>query len=128
MLQIDRYSRTPIYEQVVSQIEEMILKGIFNPGDILPSVRNLSQELNVNPNTLQKAYGELEHRGLCASAPGSGRFITKDAKRILQESKKDKLAELELLVRELKQAGVGYEDITKRVCDAFQGEKSPKGE
>jgi GntR family transcriptional regulator len=120
LLQIDRFSRTPIYEQVISQIEEMIARGIFSAGDLLPSVRNLSQELNVNPNTLQKAYSELERKGLCLSAPGSGRFIAKDAKRILLESKKDRLAELEQLVRELKEAGIGYEEIMKRIKSAFE--------
>lgn len=120
MLQIDRYSRTPIYEQVISQIEEMIARGLFSPGDLLPSVRSLSQELNVNPNTLQKAYAELERKGLCISAPGSGRFIAKDARRILVESKKGRLEELTQLVRELKDAGVGYEEIIKCVKNAFE--------
>jgi GntR family transcriptional regulator len=74
MFQIDRFGRTPIYEQIIDQTQRLIASGILKEGDQLPSVRVLSQELSVNPNTLQKAYSELERRGLCVSAPGNGRL------------------------------------------------------
>lgn len=76
MFQIDRSGRTPIYEQIIDQTQRLIASGLLKEGDQLPSVRVLSQELSVNPNTLQKAYSELERRGLCVSAPGNGRFVT----------------------------------------------------
>ena len=63
LLTIDKLSRTPIYEQVVAQLEMHIQLGSFSQDQALPSVRSLSLELGVNPNTLQKAYAELERRG-----------------------------------------------------------------
>ena len=59
MYQIDVMSRTPVYEQIIRQTEDFILKGIVNAGDKMPSVRSLSVELSVNPNTIQKAISEL---------------------------------------------------------------------
>ena len=79
MFQIDRMGRKPIYEQIIEQTELMIASGVLKPGDQLPSVRALSQMLSANPNTLQKAYAELEREGITTSAPGNGRFIGKDA-------------------------------------------------
>ena len=71
MFTIDRYSPIPIYEQLIAQFERLILLGILAPNAVLPSVRALSQELSVNPNTIQKAYTELERRGLSFTAPGT---------------------------------------------------------
>ena len=66
-LQIDKFSRTPIYEQVIDGIEREILTGELKPNSPVASVRALSVQFSVNPNTLQKAYTELERRGLCYS-------------------------------------------------------------
>lgn len=76
MFTIDKYSRVPIYEQIIEQVEMHIALGDLAPESLLPSVRSLSVELSVNPNTLQKAYAELERRGLCYSVPGNGCFIS----------------------------------------------------
>ena len=67
MYQIDVMSRTPVYEQIIRQTEEFILKGVLKPGDRMPSVRTLSVELSVNPNTIQKAIAELDRRTLIKS-------------------------------------------------------------
>ena len=83
MFQIDRFGRQPIYEQIIEQVEQFVASGAFRPEDQLPSVRALSQTLSANPNTLQKAYAELERRGVTVSVPGSGRYISKDAPRIV---------------------------------------------
>ena len=61
---IDSMSRQPVYEQIVDQVEQMILSGLMRPGEQLPSVRSLSLELSINPNTIQKAYAELDGRGI----------------------------------------------------------------
>ena len=107
MWDIDRYARVPIYEQVVRLVERYVLQGVLKPGDKLPSVRALSQEMNVNPNTLQKAYAELERRNICAAVPGSGRFVRADARETLKERAKERLEDLRRLAAELLQAGVG---------------------
>lgn len=79
MFTIDNMSRIPVYEQIVEQTERMLLSGEMKPGDPMPSVRGLAAELGVNPNTIQKAYTELEHRGMTTSVPGRGSFLREDA-------------------------------------------------
>jgi GntR family transcriptional regulator len=106
LFDIDKYSRRPIYEQVVAQAERLIATGALEAGAVLPSVRTLSQQLSINPNTLQKAYGELERRGLCYSVPGSGRFITENAREIVVGQKQALLEEIERICTELREAGV----------------------
>lgn len=79
MFTIDNMSRIPVYEQIVEQTERMLLSGEMKPGDPMPSVRGLAAELGVNPNTIQKAYTELEHCGMTTSVPGRGSFLREDA-------------------------------------------------
>lgn len=119
MFQIDRFGRTPIYEQIIDQTQRLIASGILKEGDQLPSVRVLSQELSVNPNTLQKAYSELERRGLCISAPGNGRFVTADAFRLVGEGLKDRLEEIRHIAEELCAAGIPVEQALSAVNVAY---------
>ncbi|HWQ97662.1 MAG TPA: GntR family transcriptional regulator [Clostridia bacterium] len=119
MFQIDRFGRTPIYEQIIDQTQRLIASGILKEGDQLPSVRALSQELSVNPNTLQKAYSELERRGLCVSAPGNGRFVTADAFRLVGEGMKERLEELKRIAEELCAAGLPVEQVLHAVNAAY---------
>lgn len=83
MFTIDNMSSVPVYEQLVRQIEGKVLAGEMKSGDPMPSVRELADQLNVNHNTIQKAYTELERRGLTASVPGRGRFLREDAMKNL---------------------------------------------
>ena len=125
MFQIDRFGRTPIYEQIIDQTQRLIASGILKEGDQLPSVRALSQELSVNPNTLQKAYSELERRGLCVSAPGNGRFVTADAVRLVGEGFKERLEELKKIAEELCAAGMPVEQVLRSVNAAYGKEIEP---
>ncbi len=125
MFQIDRFGRTPIYEQIIDQTQRLIASGILKEGDQLPSVRMLSQELSVNPNTLQKAYSELERRGLCVSAPGNGRFVTADAARIVGEGLKERLDEIRRIAEELCAAGMPFERVQESVNAAYGKEIKP---
>lgn len=119
MFQIDRFGRTPIYEQIIEQTQRLIASGILKEGDQLPSVRVLSQDLSVNPNTLQKAYSELERRGLCISAPGNGRFVTADAVRLVGEGLKERLFEIRQIAEELCSAGMPLEQVITAVNEAY---------
>ncbi len=123
MFQIDRFGRTPIYEQIIDQTQRLIASGILKEGDQLPSVRVLSQELSVNPNTLQKAYSELERRGLCISAPGNGRFVTADAFRLVGEEFRGRLDEIRRIAKELRAAGVPVEEVLEAVNVVYGKEK-----
>ncbi|MFC3420353.1 GntR family transcriptional regulator [Salinicoccus hispanicus] len=76
MINLDLKSRIPIYEQLIDRIKQLIIQGVIKPDEKLPSVRNLAQELTINPNTIQKAYRELEREGYIYSLPGKGSFVS----------------------------------------------------
>lgn len=119
MLQIDKMSRQPIYEQIVEQIERQVLTGIIKEGDRVSSVRELSAALGINPNTIQKAYLELDRKGIIASSPGLGSFITAGALQTLRDEQKSKLSQLEALVSALALANISKEDILNAVERAY---------
>lgn len=77
----------PIYSQLVGQIQQRIVAGVFPPGERLPSVRDLATDAGVNPNTMQRALTELEREGLVYSQRTAGRFVTEDQKMI-QDAKR----------------------------------------
>lgn len=79
MLSVDNFSRTPVYQQILDGIRKEIALGLKGPGAQLTSVRELSAALGINPNTVQKAYLELERQGLIVSVPGKGSFVSPDA-------------------------------------------------
>ena len=116
---VDKHSRTPLYEQVIAQVERGILTGEFGADEQIPSVRALSMELSVNPNTLQKAYAELERRGLCYSVPGNGRFVASGAAEKLREMRRELLEKVAILARELRVSGVEEEEIIETVKTAY---------
>ena len=111
MFQIDNMSRTPVYEQIIAQVEKFVLGQLLAAGDQLPSVRSLSMELSVNPNTIQKAYGELDVRGIVTTVPGRGCFISTAALTVLRQDSRKKLALLTETAAELWAAGVTREEI-----------------
>lgn len=89
MIKIDYRDARPIYEQIVDGVETLALRGALPAGSQLPSVRQLAMELSINPNTIQRAYTELERRGVIYAAKGRGNFISDDTaalcKRRLEE-------------------------------------------
>lgn len=90
MFVIDVMSRVPVYEQIINQVEEQILTGLLNSGDKMPSVRSLSVSLSINPNTIQKAYTELDRKKLIVTVPGKGSFISQEALDILGASSRER--------------------------------------
>ncbi|MBE6686400.1 MAG: GntR family transcriptional regulator [Ruminococcaceae bacterium] len=126
MFSIDIFSRTPVYEQIISQIEEYVSKGILKPGDKIPSVRALSVKLSVNPNTIQKAFSELDAKGIIFSVPGRGCFIAEDALETVKSKKREKLGDLRALCEELKTAGVTKDEIIERINLIFNNEGGDK--
>ena len=75
MILIDYQDSRPIYEQIVDRYRVLILKEVLREGDPMPSVRKLSMELSTNPNTVQKAYAELERQGFIYTVRGKGNFV-----------------------------------------------------
>lgn len=127
MFAIDRYSPTPIYEQLTAQFERLILLGLLAPNAALPSVRALSQELSVNPNTVQKAYADLERRGLCFTAPGTGRYITVNAAEILRSDCDELLTALRTLGEKLAAYGVPQAKANQALAEGYEAYQT-KGE
>ena len=120
MFQLDLLSRTPVYEQIIKQLESLVLSDILVPHSQLPSVRRLSVQQTINPNTILKAYSELDRKGIIYSVPGRGCFVSEDAKQILSDFGRDKMYALDDLVSELKLASVPLEDIIERVETAYK--------
>ncbi|MGY4690668.1 GntR family transcriptional regulator [Salibacterium sp. K-3] len=75
MFELDVRSRKPIYEQLIDNIKELIVTRVLQPDEKLPSVRHVSKDLTINPNTIQKAYRELERQGFLYSASRKGYFV-----------------------------------------------------
>lgn len=92
MIKIDLQSRTPIYEQLQEQILRLSLLGVLDQNELLPSVRALAREIGVNPNTVAKAYQELERQGIIYTVPGRGSFVSPDVLR-LEGPKREALQE-----------------------------------
>ena len=76
MISLNYRDARPIYEQIKNGLKRLIVTGALKEGDKLPSVRSLATELAINPNTIQKAYNELENEGYIYSVPGKGSFAS----------------------------------------------------
>ena len=121
MYQIDNQSRQAVYEQIVEQVERYVLTGLLKGGDKLPSVRGLSMELNVNPNTVQRAYTELERDHVIVTAPGRGAFVSDQGALKLRERRREMaLTDLKALVAELKLSGLEKAELLQIVESAYQ--------
>ena len=124
MLTIDKMSRKPIYEQLVEGLEREIVTGLLGPGAQLPSIRELSSVLGVNPNTVQKALGELDGQGIIVSAPGRGMFVALDAAEKIRKRMSSKIAEIGELSAALAKAGIDEEAVLLAVREAYRASKS----
>ena len=119
MFVVDVMSRVPVYEQIIKQVEEQVLTGILKEGDKFPSVRSLSVKLSINPNTIQKAYTELDRRQLIITVPGKGSFISEKAIEVVGANSREKMTELNKIIRELALAGVTKEEIINNIEEVF---------
>lgn len=119
MITIDMTSRSPIYEQLKGQIIKLAALGALKPNEQLPPVRQLAQKLAINPNTVQKAYAELERDGIIYSLQGKGSFISEgleknsELKRSANESLK-KACESCLVAKMSKQDII---DAVTKICE-----------
>lgn len=117
-------SSRPIYLQIIERVQMDVITGRYQPGDKLPSVRDLAQEAAVNPNTMQKALSELERSGLIYSQRTSGRFITEDKELIHQMQKELAAAEVSAFVVHMKQLGITPEEIRQLLAETIEEEKN----
>ena len=122
MFTVDNQSRQPVYEQIITQVERFIMIGLLNEGEQLPSVRNISIQLSVNPNTVQKALTELFRRGIIISIPGRGSFIANNAKELLTQYKMKELSKINELAHELYLAGIDKKSVLNEIEKAYKEE------
>jgi GntR family transcriptional regulator len=123
LLIIDKKSRKPIYEQIVEQIKTLIVCDVIKVGDKLESVRSLSSSLGVNPNTIQKAYSELENQYICQSSPGRGRFVTADAKILIKQGAEKKVEDFDKAVYSFALYGMELDDVLDLTNKSYQKAK-----
>ena len=114
LIQINYRDPRPIYAQIKDGFRKLILSGALLPDERIPSVRELATELAINPNTIQRAYWELEREGYIASVPGKGSFVT-DAMDAMEARRKELLRRLSETGEELRRLGVGTEALIEAV-------------
>ena len=113
-------SDRPIYTQILERIQTRIISGIYKPGEKLPSVRELAAEASVNPNTMQKAFAELERSGLIQTQRNSGRTVTEDTDMIKQVQTQVALSQVQSFFSTMTQLGFNKEEILAFVKKAAE--------
>ena len=104
-------SDRPIYSQILERIQMQIAAGIYEPGEKIPSVRELAADAGVNPNTMQKALAELEHRNLVVTLRTSGRVVTEDLNMIRETKNQLAKEQIDDFLKRMKALGFEREDI-----------------
>ena len=118
MILLDYKDSRPIYEQVVEKLQELMILGVLEEDSQMPSVRSLAMELSINPNTIQRAYGELERRGYLYTVKGRGSFVG-SIRRLREAKRTDLEGKLAALAREAVGLGMNGEDFTQMAGRAF---------
>lgn len=105
----------PIYAQLLERVQMMIVSGHYKPGDKLPSVREFAATANVNPNTVQKAFTELERSGLITTQRTTGRSVTEDTEMIKNAQKELAYSQITQFIQKMKELGFSAEEISSLV-------------
>lgn len=119
MVIIDYSDKRPIYEQIIDRVETLIVTGVLEPDEKLPSVRSLAVELSINPNTIQRAYMELEREGFIYSVKGRGNFVRADA-GLKEKQQKKSLDELSRQMKVCRELGIEKEELLKCVDIVYE--------
>ena len=114
MILLDYKDRRPIYEQIVEKLSDLMVRGVLTENTPLPSVRSLAADLSINPNTVQRAYIELERQGYIYSLKGKGSFVA-GMDHITKQKQADILAAFGSAVEKARAAGVTADDLCSEV-------------
>lgn len=130
MIEIDVRSRVPIYEQIINSVKHLSLNGVLRADEKLPSVRELSQQMTINPNTVQKAYQELERQGIIYVKRGQGSFVNPTIKAINKEVSMEKIREmLKQVVLECMYLDIDKDELVKIVSETYdKGQQVPNSQ
>ena len=121
MFIVDLQSKVPIFEQIKKQIIEFFSIGVLLPDDKLPSVRQVASSIGVNPNTVSKAYQELENQGYIYSLKGKGCFISNN--QTDQLIKEDKLKDFQKVIYDLKKHQIDKNELFHIIEDIYKEDK-----
>lgn len=119
MILIDYKDRRPLYEQIVEKLSDLMVRGVLAQDSQLPSVRSLATELSINPNTIQRAYAELERQGYIYSVKGRGSFVAENH-QIRAKKQVEIWQELALLVEDARNAGITMEAFQAQVAQNYE--------
>jgi GntR family transcriptional regulator len=115
-IRIDPADGVPIYRQIVNQIRYAVASGLLEPGDELPTIRALALQLKVTPNTIVKAYGELESAGVLHKRHGSGTFVSGERTRLADRERRRIIEQrIDALLTEAHHLGFSLEDLFKLI-------------
>ena len=120
MILLDLKDSRPIYEQVAERLQELMMLGILEEDSQMPSVRSLAMELSINPNTIQRACGELERRGYTYSIKGRGSFVG-SIRKLRQARKEEMEKKLGGLAKEAKTIGMMRDEFVTAAGQAYDG-------
>ena len=125
MIHIDYQDPRPIYEQIIDRFEKMILCGVLQPDEKMPSVRQMATTLSINPNTIQKAYTVLELRGYIYTVRGRGSFVS-DPSKLQEQNKAHWIEKFYASLREGRGLGVTKDQCEKAVRKVYEEEKNDR--
>ena len=118
MIIVDYKDRRPIYEQIVEKFQMLIVKGVMEPDSQMPSVRKLAMDLSINPNTIQKAYTQLEQQGFIYPVKGKGNFVTGD-RNLLVQKKKVVFDDFQTVVSQGRELGITKDEFYIKVDEVY---------
>ncbi len=128
MITLDYRDHRPIYEQVIERFQDLMFREILKPGDKMPSVRSLATDLSINPNTIQRAYVELERQGFICTVKGKGSFVS-DSSHMKEGRLRQWENDFDNLLKKAWQFGISREIIEARIKRFAQTQGgSPEGQ
>ena len=116
MIRLDYRDSRPIYEQVRDGLRRLMVTGVMQPGEQLPSVRSLAMELAINPNTIQRAYRELESEGYILSVAGKGSFVAQ-VDQLAEQQKKQAVDAFRAAAQKLRQLGLTQAQLAQLLTE-----------
>ncbi|MCX7614446.1 MAG: GntR family transcriptional regulator, partial [Clostridiales bacterium] len=123
MIYIDYKDRRPIYEQIIDRIEDLASRNALKADEQLPSVRQLAMELSINPNTIQRAYMELEKKNVIYSVKGKGNFVSPNLDRVRKEKQSNLLLEIRELFKKAAAIGISQDRLREELDECYRKAK-----
>lgn len=117
MITVDYKDSRPLYQQIMDKIEELAIMGLLQADEQLPSVRTLATELAINPNTIQRAYTELEKKGITYSVPGKGSFLAKTQNSMVEKRIEEIKNRLRAITADAEKLGLNQTDLQNMLAE-----------